>query len=100
MPASSPPKETNAGLAAGAPAFEVAHCYLRRPQTLVSARFVAAARPDLEAVLARRLAPLRAGAFEVSRQPCRELCGSCPGRARLCSHDEALTLREDDGPGP
>ena len=32
--------------------------------------------------------------YEVSPQPNRERCGTCPGRARLCSYDEALTLAE------
>ena len=51
-------------------------------------------RARLEALLAARLAPLRAGRFEVSADPNRERCGSCPGRARLCSHEEVMTLRE------
>jgi ATP-dependent helicase/nuclease subunit A len=83
-----------AGLAEGAPTVEVAHSFLRRPEAVVTARFEAARRADLEALLADRLAPLRAGRFEVSREPGRERCGTCPGRARLCSHDEVLTLRK------
>ena len=32
--------------------------------------------------------------------PGRVRCGTCPGRARLCSHDEAMTLRDVRfGPG-
>jgi len=81
-----------AGLASGAPAVEVAHCFLRRPELLLATRFEAAERPRLEESLAARLAPLRAGQFEVSADPNRERCGSCPGRARLCSHEEELTL--------
>jgi ATP-dependent exoDNAse (exonuclease V) beta subunit len=84
-----------AGLAAGAPAVEVAHCFLRRPETVVAERYAAAARGRLEALLEERLAPLRAGRFEVSGEPGRERCGTCPGRARLCSHEEVLTLRDD-----
>ena len=83
-----------AGLAAGAPAVEVAHCFLRRPEVVVAARYDASERARLETELAVRLAPLRAGRFEVSGDPNRERCGSCPGRARLCSHDEAMTARE------
>jgi ATP-dependent exoDNAse (exonuclease V) beta subunit len=82
-----------AGLAAGAPTVEVAHCFLRRPEIVVAARHCADARGRLEAALEERLAPLRAGRFEVSGEPGRERCGTCPGRARLCSHEEALTLR-------
>ena len=81
-----------AGLASGAPAVEVAHCFLRRPELLLATRFEAAERPRLEELLAARLESLRAGHFEVSTDPNRERCGSCPGRARLCSHEEVLTL--------
>jgi hypothetical protein len=84
-----------AGLRAAAPAVEVAHCFLRRPEIVVAARYDASARGGLEALLQARLAPLRAGRYEVSDRPGRERCGTCPGRARLCSHEEALTLRGD-----
>jgi ATP-dependent helicase/nuclease subunit A len=83
-----------AGIASGAPAVEVAHCFLRRPELVLSARFAAGERERLERELAERLKPLRAGRFEVSADPNRVRCGSCPGRARLCSHGEELTLRE------
>jgi hypothetical protein len=83
-----------AGLASGAPAVEVAHCFLRRPEVVLAARFEASERPRLEALLAARLAPLRAHRFEVSGDPNRQRCGSCPGRARLCSHEEVMTLRD------
>ena len=82
-----------AGLHSGAAAVEVAHCFLRRPELLLAQRYEAAELPRLEQELAQRLEPLRAGRFEVSLDPQRERCGTCPGRARLCSHDEALTLR-------
>jgi ATP-dependent exoDNAse (exonuclease V) beta subunit len=83
-----------AGIASGAPVVEVAHCFLRRPEVVLATRYDASERERLETELAVRLAPLRAGRFEVSGDPNRERCGSCPGRARLCSHDEAMTLRE------
>jgi ATP-dependent helicase/nuclease subunit A len=83
-----------AGLASGAPVVEVAHCFLRHPEVLLATRYEASERERLAAELGARLAPLRAGRFEVSPDPNRERCGSCPGRARLCSHDEAMTLRE------
>jgi ATP-dependent exoDNAse (exonuclease V) beta subunit len=82
-----------AGLHSGAAAVEVAHCFLRRPELLLTERYEAAELPRLEQELAQRLEPLRAGRFEVSGDPQRDRCGTCPGRARLCSHDEALTLR-------
>jgi ATP-dependent exoDNAse (exonuclease V) beta subunit len=82
-----------AALASGAAAVEVAHCFLRRPELVLAKRYGAAERPALEHELEQRLAPLRAGRFEVSADPQRERCGTCPGRARLCSHEEAMTLR-------
>jgi hypothetical protein len=88
-----------AGIASGAPAVEVAHCFLRRPELVVSARYDAGDRERLERELADRLEPLRAGRFEVSPDPNRARCGSCPGRARLCSHGEELTLREASAGG-
>jgi len=83
-----------AGIAGGAAVVEVAYCFLRRPETVLATRFEAGERELLEAELAARLEPLRAGRFEVSPDPNRERCGRCPGRARLCSHAEELTLRE------
>ena len=83
-----------AWLASGAAAVEVAHCFLRCPEVVLATRYGAGRRAELEALLAARLAPLRSGRFEVSADPNRERCGSCPGRARLCSHEEVMTLRE------
>lgn len=83
-----------AGLAEGATAVEVVHCFLRRAEQPLSVRFGAAERASLEALIAARLAPMRAGRFEPSPQPHRALCATCPGRARLCSHEPALTLRD------
>ncbi|HLW96157.1 MAG TPA: UvrD-helicase domain-containing protein [Solirubrobacteraceae bacterium] len=83
-----------AGLASGAKAVEVAHCFLREPELLLSVRHASSDRDALEDELARRLAPLRKGRFEVSADPGIERCGTCPGRARLCSWGEAMTLRE------
>jgi ATP-dependent exoDNAse (exonuclease V) beta subunit len=83
-----------AGIASGAPSVEVAHCFLRRPEAVLATRFAASERRRLEQLLAARLEPLRARRFEVSGDPNRERCGSCPGRARLCSHEESMTLRE------
>jgi RecB family exonuclease len=82
-----------AGLHGGAPRVEVAHCFLRAPTQLVTASYAAADRERLEASLRERVEPLRAGRFAVTAEPGRERCASCPGRARLCSYDESLTLR-------
>ncbi|HEX4035703.1 MAG TPA: UvrD-helicase domain-containing protein [Solirubrobacteraceae bacterium] len=83
-----------AGLASGARAVEVAHCFLRSPELLLSERYNTDDREALENELAARLEPLREGRFEVSANPGLQRCGTCPGRARLCSWEEVMTLRE------
>jgi ATP-dependent exoDNAse (exonuclease V) beta subunit len=87
-----------AGLCSGAPRVEVAHCFLRAPRELLASAYPAAEREPLEAALRERLEPLRVGRFEVTALPGRERCGSCPGRARLCSYDESLTLADQPTP--
>jgi ATP-dependent exoDNAse (exonuclease V) beta subunit len=88
-----------AALHTGAPRIEIAHCFLRRPHETPAAVYRVDDRPRLEAELRARLAPLRSGRFAVARDPHRELCASCPGRARLCSYGEAMTLREGAASG-
>ena len=82
-----------AGLRAGAPAVEVAHCFLRAPEDPAAARYAAGELAALEAALRERIAPLLAGRFAVTPEPGYERCASCPGRAALCSYEPALTLR-------
>jgi hypothetical protein len=48
----------------------------------------------LEEALRARVERARARGFAVSEAPHRGLCLTCPGRARLCSWNEADTLRE------
>ncbi|HWH11886.1 MAG TPA: PD-(D/E)XK nuclease family protein, partial [Solirubrobacteraceae bacterium] len=86
-----------AALRAGASAVEVAYCFLRRPEEVVSVEYSAADAGRLEAELLGLAAPLAAGRFDVSPRPHRGLCATCPGRARLCSWDEARTLGDDPG---
>ena len=81
-----------AALSTGAQRVEVAHCFLHSPQTTLAARHTQADREPLERALARRLASLRASDFTVTQTPGRQRCATCPGRARLCSYDESLTL--------
>lgn len=81
-----------AGLRAGAPAVEIAYSFLRAPQHPVSTVYAAAARERLEAELRDRVTALRSGRFAVTSQPGRDRCLTCPGRARLCSYDESITL--------
>ncbi len=81
-----------AALQAGAPSVEVAYCFLRRPDDVVAVRYAPADAARLEADLAAVAAPLRDGRFAVAARPHRRLCASCPGRARLCSWGEEVTL--------
>ena len=87
-----------AALRAGASSVEVAYCFLRRPEDVVAVRYSADDAGRLEAGLADLAAPLVAGHFDVSPRPHRGLCATCPGRTRLCSWDEVLTLREAASP--
>ena len=81
-----------AGLHAGAVRVEVAHCFLRAPEEQLSTVYETSDLARLARALSERMAPLRAGRFEVTPAPGRERCGTCPGRSRLCSYDESLTL--------
>jgi ATP-dependent helicase/nuclease subunit A len=87
-------------LRAGAPAVEVAHWFLERPRELVSVVYGARERARLESRLAQQLRRARRDGFGVSQSPHRALCETCPGRALLCSWDEAQTLREAPSDGP
>ncbi len=85
-----------AALRDGAPRVEVAHCYLERPDAPATAVYGPGDTRTLAEELARRAGGLLGGDFTPTPQPHRELCGSCPGRRALCSHPEAMTLRELD----
>jgi ATP-dependent helicase/nuclease subunit A len=83
-----------AALRGGAPWVDVAHCLLERPAEPVVRRYTAADAPEL----AERVAALAGGLLRnerpVAARPHRELCGDCPGRRRLCSWPESMTLRD------
>jgi hypothetical protein len=79
----------------GAAAVEIVHWFLERPEEWVGVRYTEADRVSLERQLAARLALARTRPFAVSPRPHRGLCLTCPGRAGLCSWDEAHTLREN-----
>jgi ATP-dependent helicase/nuclease subunit A len=83
-----------AALHGGAPAVEVVHWFLERPGESVGARFRAEERDALLEQLHARAQRAHARGFAVSETPHRGLCLTCPGRARLCSWNEADTLRE------
>jgi RecB family exonuclease len=84
-----------AALRRGAERVEVVHWFLARPQEPVAAVYEADRRGELEASLAALVARARAGRYEVSPQPHRSLCLTCPGRQSLCSWGEEQTLRPD-----
>lgn len=83
-----------AALTAGATAVDVAFSFLERPEDPVTVSF----GPGDRTRLAARLRSASRGVLEqdwpVATRPHRLLCGDCPGRPRLCSHPETLTLRE------
>ena len=81
-------------LRAGAPAAEIVHWFLQRPQEWVSARFEAADRAALEARLREEMTRSAARGYVVSEHPHRGLCETCPGRSGLCSWSDAETLRD------
>jgi hypothetical protein len=81
-----------AALRSGAERVEVAYSFLERPGDLVLAVFTAADAPALERRLGDMAAGLVEGIFEPTDSPGRDLCGTCPGRAALCSWPEEMTL--------
>jgi ATP-dependent exoDNAse (exonuclease V) beta subunit len=83
-----------AALRDGAHVVEVAYCFLERPEEVVARRFAAADAPRLEQDLRELAAGAADGPFPVTDAPHRDLCLTCPGRPALCSHPEAMTLRE------
>jgi ATP-dependent exoDNAse (exonuclease V) beta subunit len=82
-----------AAIEAGARQVEVAHWFLERPASWVSAPFAHDQRDELRSRLLGDLAAARARGFAVTKDPHRELCLSCPGRGGLCSWGETHTMR-------
>ena len=85
-------------LRTGAPWVEVEHWFLARPREWASARFTAAERDALQASLQERLRRALRTGFAVTPHPHRDLCASCPGRARLCSWPESVTMAVEPPP--
>jgi ATP-dependent exoDNAse (exonuclease V) beta subunit len=85
-----------AALRSGAPAVEVVHLFLQRPQEPAVARYRQADADALEADLRSRAAGLLSGEFPVTPLPHRSLCAACPGRDGLCSHPPEMTDRTLD----
>jgi ATP-dependent exoDNAse (exonuclease V) beta subunit len=90
-----------AALRDGAPAVEVAHCFLERPAAPAVARYTRDDAPALAVALLDLAGGVLAERWPVTPRPHRELCGDCPGRSALCSWPESVTLRpyEDAGGG-
>lgn len=82
-----------AGLRGGAERVEVAYCFLERPEQPEVATYAAADAGRLEGELLQLAAGVVDGRFEPAAEPNLELCGTCPGRAALCSWEEQQTLR-------
>jgi hypothetical protein len=89
-----------AALRAGAPRAEVAYCLLERPDEPVTTIYTAAEAPELADRLSALARGLLAHEYPVTDTPHRELCGTCPGREKLCSHPQSLTLRPPPAPWP
>jgi hypothetical protein len=81
-----------AALRSGAQRAEIAYSFLERPDDIVSTVFTAADAPALEERLGEMAEGLVSGRFEPTATPNRDLCGTCPGRAALCSWPEEVTL--------
>ncbi len=82
-----------AALRAGAEVVEVAHCFLERPDEPAVALYDASDSEALERELLGLAKGVVEGRFEPSAEPHFALCADCPGRAALCIHEPALTLR-------
>ncbi len=87
-----------AELKAGAPAVEVVHLFLERPDQPAIARFTSAQLPELEAELLQRAGALLDGRFPIAPEPYVQLCHGCPGRGTLCVHPLELTQRVEAPP--
>ena len=82
-----------AGLRSGVSVVEVAHCYLERPGEPASVVYEAGDEARLEAELLELARGVVEGHFFPAENPHRELCGDCPGRAKLCSWPPQRTLQ-------
>ncbi len=90
-----------AALRDGAPRVEVAYCLLDHdPETPVTRTYTQADAPDLADEINRLATGILTHAYPVTPTPHRELCGDCPGRAKLCSYGPDETLRPPPAPWP
>ena len=82
-----------AALRSGAPAVEVAYCFLEQPESPARREWAAADMPALEAELLELAAGVIEGRFEPAAEPHLHLCAQCAGRPSLCSWDQGATSR-------
>lgn len=82
-----------AALRAGAPRVEVAYCLLERPDDPLSVTYDAHDAPDIAARIRELAHGILTHAYPVTDTPHRELCGTCPGRTKLCRYSAQETLR-------
>ncbi len=78
-----------AALRAGAPRVEVAYCLLERPDEPLTVTYDAHDAPDIAARIRELAHGILTHAYPVTDTPHRELCGTCPGRTKLCSYSAA-----------
>ncbi len=82
-----------AALRSGAPAVEVAYCFLEQPEATVTRAWTAADSDALERELLELAGGVIEGRFEPAPEPHLHLCAQCAGRPSLCSWDEEATSR-------
>jgi ATP-dependent helicase/nuclease subunit A len=82
-----------AALRSGAPAVEVAYCFLEQPEATVTRAWMAADADALERELLELAGGVIEGRFEPTPEPHLHLCAQCAGRPSLCSWDEEATSR-------
>jgi hypothetical protein len=74
--------------------------FLELPGRPVSATFTRGDEPALEHEIERLAGGAITGEFTVAPEPCRAICGGCPGEGGLCSWPLELTRRERPEPDP
>jgi hypothetical protein len=89
-----------AALRAGARTVEVVHLFLERCDAPVCARFTSDDAARLEQELKTLASGAVSGEFLVAEEPCRQLCGGCPGEGGLCSWPLEMTRRDLAVPDP
>jgi ATP-dependent exoDNAse (exonuclease V) beta subunit len=81
-------------LRAGAPAVEVQHLFLERPDQPAIATFTIGDAPRLEAELERLASGVLGRDFSVTDAPHRAVCAGCPAEGGMCSWPLEMTRRE------